>query len=219
MKTYWEIPGPSKAPQEPCIAFYKYDGSNIRAEWSRKNGWHKFGSRYVLIDEQHSDYAEAIPLFMAEYAESLNEILRTNKAFRGVERATAFCEYYGENSFAGWHDPHDPKQLILFDIQIHKKGFVLPRDFVNHFGHLRTAEVIYEGNFSKEFVEDVKAGKYPLKEGVVAKGVNLGKKSSPQHGLWMAKVKTKWWFDLLKKRASEDEAFRKILKDNQKEQA
>lgn len=29
---------------ESCYAFEKLDGSNIRAEWSKKQGWHKFGT-------------------------------------------------------------------------------------------------------------------------------------------------------------------------------
>lgn len=51
MKDYPSIPGSSKAPQLPCIAFKKYDGSNIRAEWSKKRGWYKFGTRTQLIDK------------------------------------------------------------------------------------------------------------------------------------------------------------------------
>jgi hypothetical protein len=28
----------------PFVAFDKLDGSNIRAEWDRKKGWHRFGT-------------------------------------------------------------------------------------------------------------------------------------------------------------------------------
>jgi len=92
---------------------------------------------------------------------------------------------------------------------------VLPRDFVNHFGHLRAAEVIYEGNFNSQFVQDVKDGKYPVEEGVVAKGVKEGKK---QHGLWMSKVKTRKWFERLKHCATERLELRSILDDTVREQ-
>jgi hypothetical protein len=34
----------------PFVAFDKLDGSNIRAEWDRKKGWHRFGSRRRLLD-------------------------------------------------------------------------------------------------------------------------------------------------------------------------
>ncbi len=41
MLAYPEIPGPAKAPLgRPCIAFAKYDGSNLRFEWTPKRGWH-----------------------------------------------------------------------------------------------------------------------------------------------------------------------------------
>ncbi len=62
MKKYFSIPGPSKAPNDHCIAFYKYDGSCIRVEWTKKNGWCKYGSRTVLIDHT-SPVANAINIF------------------------------------------------------------------------------------------------------------------------------------------------------------
>jgi len=220
MKTYWEIQGPNKAPQGPCIAFYKYDGSNIRVEWSRKKGlacpWVKFGSRNVLIDGTHP-LGAAINVFFDTYGEDLDKAIRKNKLFNGVKIVTVFCEYYGPNSFAGLHEDGDDMKVTLFDVNLHKKGFLLPRDFLKCFGHLDIAEVVYEGNFGPEFVKDVRDGKYPVKEGVVAKGVRAGKKN-PQHSLWMAKAKTKWWMDTLKQKSRESDVFRQALADNMKEQ-
>lgn len=66
------------------------------------------------------------------------------------------------------------------------------REFINTFGHLRIAEVVYDGNFNKQFVEDVQSGKYNVIEGVVAKGGNS------QKDLWMRKVKTKKYVEKLK---------------------
>jgi hypothetical protein len=43
MKTYPSIS--RDIVGQPIYAFDKLDGSNIRAEWSKKNGFHKFGSR------------------------------------------------------------------------------------------------------------------------------------------------------------------------------
>lgn len=227
MKTYWEIPGPSKAPQLPCIAFYKHDGSNLRFEWSRKTDWNKFGTRYTVVstgtlDDSNEQWGSAVPVFYRDFADQLERAFRDNKAFRGIQQATAYFEYFSESSFCGWHDYDELRQhgrLVLIDVNIHKKGFVLPRDFVKHFGHLDIAEVVYEGNFSKQFVQDVREGKYDhLVEGVVAKGVNKKKGKNPVHGLWMAKAKTQQWLDDLKKRAKESEEFRKALADNLKEQ-
>ena len=222
MKSYWEIPGPSKSPQSPCIAFNKYDGANLRFEWSKKRGWYKFGSRNILIDHTSEQFGPAIPLFLETLGEPLVEVFKDSKAFRGVDSFIVYCEYCSANSFAGWFPKDEPKELVLIDVNPHKKGFVLPRDFVKLFGHLRSAEVVYEGNFGPEFVQDVREGKYNLgnvKEGVVAKGIIDGKRSNSVHGLWMSKVKTKWWLEELKRKASTDAEFRKILLDNIREQS
>lgn len=217
MKQYWEIPGPSKAPHSHCIAFYKYDGSNIRCEWSRKRGWYKFGSRKVLIDDS-SSLGEAIEIFKKTYADDLERIFIKNKVFRNYQNVIVFCEFFGSNSFAGWHDPDDEKEIILIDVNIHKRGIMPPRDFIKTFRQLKIAEIVYEGNFSKQFIQDVKNNKYPVKEGVVAKGILPGRKSE-QHSLWMVKCKTSWWFDKLKQKVSENpEIFKQTLQENLQEQ-
>lgn len=217
MKQYWEIPGPSKAPKEHCIAFRKLDGSNIRYEYSKKRGWYKFGARHRMIDKSDEQFGDAISLFLNRYGDSIPKIIKDDKKYRGVTNFVAYCEYFGPSSFAGWHKEDEEKEVILFDIWIHKKGFVLPRDFVNDFGSLKTPDVIYEGNFNTQFVEDVKNGKYLVGEGVVAKGVIKGIKNTP-NGIWMAKVKTKAWIEELKRRYKDSIEFRKALEDNLKEQ-
>ena len=55
-------------------------------------------------------------------------------------------------------------------------------------------------------------------EGVVAKGIKLGKNRNAQHGLWMSKVKTEQWLDELKRRAEESDDLRKTLEENLAEQ-
>lgn len=221
MKTYWDIPGPSKAPQLPCTAFYKLDGSNMRFGWSRKRGWDKFGTRYTVFDETSEQWGHVIPQFMEKLAEDIEKVFRENKNYRGIKEAIVFCEHFGPSSFAGWHDYDELKrvgELVIIDVNVHKKGFVLPNDFIKDFGHLNIPQVVYQGNFNKQFVQDVREGKYDqLREGVVVKGVNLKNKRA-QHGLWMSKVKTKWWLAELKARAQTDAQFRKVLIDNIKEQ-
>ncbi len=218
MKTYLSIPGPSKAPRQECVAFYKYDGSNIRAEWQRKTGWCKFGTRKRLLDTSDPDFGTAIPCFMETYADDLAKVFTNNKAFRGVQRATVYMEYFGETTFSGYYDPVEPRELMLIDVCIYKKGYVLPSDFVKHFGHLKSAEVVYRGNLNESLIYNVRNGQYNVKEGVVCKGVIMGKKKSPQHGLWMTKIKTKWWMETLKSRAKTDEVFRQALRENVGEQ-
>jgi len=221
MKLYPTIQGPNKAPRLPGIAFEKYDGSNMRFEWSRKRGWYKFGTRKTMIDENDNQWGKAVMLFKANFSEELTKLLKTEKAFRGAEMATAFCEYYGPHSFAGWHDSSDLEQmnLTLFDVNIHKKGFVLPREFIKLFGHMKIPKMVYEGAFSEEFIKDIKNGKYVGElEGVVFKGVNQ-KTKSEQHGLWMAKCKTRWWMETLKiKMIDNPEIFGRAYEENKQEQ-
>jgi len=181
------------------IAFDKLDGSNLRFGWQRKKGWHIFGTRTRLFDASNPEYGCAIELFKQTYAEGIEKVIRDNKDYRGVTECIAFCEFFGPSSFAGWHDFFDPncvtpepKELVLFDVNIHKRGFVLPREFLNNFRHLKIPKVIYEGRFGPQFVDDIKESRYPVTlEGVVCKGIIEGKKKNPQHGLLSTFTKRK----------------------------
>tara|TARA_Y100000310_G_C20695203_1_gene825185 strand:- start:1943 stop:2602 length:660 start_codon:yes stop_codon:yes gene_type:complete len=216
MKQYPEIQGPNKAPREHCIAFYKYDGSNIRAEWSRKKGWSKFGSKNVLIDGTHP-LGDAIGIFLDTYSTDLVYVFKNSKLFHGCQNVTVFGEYFGVNSFAGWHDEKDTKEIVMIDVSIHKKGFMTPRDFVKTFKHLRIPYIVYEGNFNASFIQDVKDGMWNLEEGVVAKG--LLPHGKPPHNLWMAKIKTKKWMSRLQEACERHpEIWGKELIDNTEEQ-
>lgn len=215
MKQYWSIPGwKNAAIGLPCIAFDKLDGSNLRFEWSRKSGWYKAGSRTVLLDESHPDLGCGIPLFENTLSEPVGKVLFDMR----VERAVVYCEFFGPNSFAGQHVQSDPKSLVILDVNIHKRGIVLPRDFIKTFGHLPIPKVIYEGNFNHSFVEAVRNGEYPVSgEGIVAKGVNP-KAKKEQHGLWMAKIKTKAWLEKLKAFCAANPGFEQVLRENMQEQ-
>lgn len=216
MKEYPSIIGPNKAPRENCIAFYKYDGSNIRVEWTKKNGFFKFGSRHILIDET-SFLGDSIKIFKETYAEPLERIFRDNKIFRDALNITIFGEYFGANSFAGQHIDTDLKQVVIFDVNIHKKGFLPPRDFLKIFGHVKIPPVIYEGKFNESFIQDVKNNKFFIHEGVVAKGVFPNRK--PPHNLWMAKCKTRDWMEKLKKLSIESPLkYGNMLQENLQEQ-
>ncbi len=216
MKQYPEIQGPRKAPREHCIAFYKYDGSNIRVEWTKKRGWFKFGSRKQLIDDTHPFLGDAPGIFLETYGEDLEIIFKNNRIFRNCRNVTVFVEYFGPNSFAGQHDPDDKKEVVLLDVSIHKKGMLSANDFIKVFSEVKTPEIIYEGKFNAQFIQDVENGKYPVEEGVVAKGQLP--KGRPPHNLWMAKCKTRKWMDRLKKAAAENAALKSQLMDNIREQ-
>jgi len=191
MKQYPSIIGPSKAPHKPCIAFEKYDGSNMRFEWTRKNGWWKFGCKHRLIDETDLQFPDVKPLFLLDYASSVEESLL--HSYKGLQKVTVFMEYLGDNSFAGMHDPTDEKRLVLIDVNIHKKGILGPKEFLSNFGYLDfCAALVYKGNLNLEFINDVRMGKLPVNEGVVCKG-------DKGHKLWMRKIKTLDYLKRLKK--------------------
>lgn len=187
MLQYPSILGSSKAPiGNSCIAFNKYDGSNLRWEWSAKKGWNKFGTRRQMFDASTPLFCQAIPLFMDQLADEL--VYRTKQITKNPERITAFTEFLGASSFAGSHDVDEAKELKLFDIFLFKKGFIPPKQFVDIYGDLpQTAEIIYQGNLNKQFIMDVRSGKYPVFEGVIAKGVDF-----------TVKIKTDKYFELLR---------------------
>lgn len=195
MKEYPSIEGPKNADPLPCTAFYKYDGSNLRFEWSRKGGWYKFGTRTRLFNESDPEYGCAIEIFQNTYGDSIVKAIRESKDYRHAESVVAFCEFFGKESFAGQHKPDDPKELVLFDVNVYKKGILGPREFLKTFGHLKVPPVVYTGPFDEEFVRDVREGKYPVFEGVIAKGGN-----GANHNLWMRKVKTWAYLEELQKR-------------------
>jgi hypothetical protein len=193
MKEYPSIGGPHYAEDEDCYGFVKYDGSCIRCEWSKKRGWYKFGTRTRMLDPNDKIFGSAIPLFLNKYGEDLIKVFRNQKKLQGTESAVVFCEWFGPQSFSGNHKPWDEKDIVLFDVNIHKKGILSPRDFLDFFGHLKVAEVVYQGRVTPEFIESVRKetldleSKYPIKaeipEGVVCKG-------GSGHRLWMCKIKT-----------------------------
>lgn len=202
MKEYPSIPGWREVSLgRPCIAFNKLDGSNIRAEWSPKQGWYKFGARHRMLDAQDEQLGLAVTLFERKYADVLEQQFKERVWKKlGVRNFVVFFEYVGPNSFAGYH-PDEPEQMdvFLFDVNPTPKGFLPPAEFVKLFGPIVDIPgVVYEGNFNIPFIESVIRNDYNLQEGVVVKGMD-GKK------LWMSKVKTQQWLDRLKSEKGESE--------------
>ena len=173
MLQYPSIPGISKEILyhlgKPVIAQYKYDGSSLRWEWSPKKGWHKFGTRRQLFDASTPLYNQAIPLFLNGPADDIvNNIQQMNSK---CERITAFTEFFGPSSFAGSHVETESKELKLLDIFLFKKGFISPEILNQMFlGKSWLPEIIYTGELTTQFINDVRTGQYPVYEGVVCKG-------------------------------------------------
>lgn len=198
MFRYPKMPGPAGAKLDKCLAFEKLDGTNLFWEWDREFGWTNFGTRsaaYPLAPGGMTEFAakhpglEVAPELFADPSEALSHAL---KALPQIRHAVVYSEFLGPNSFAGMHKPGDPKRLVFFDLFIVGYGFVGPWRFRELFAGLPTPAVVYEGKFTGKLTEDVRAGKYPVGEGVVIKGGTGGA------DVWMAKVKTNAYLKRLK---------------------
>jgi RNA ligase len=189
---YPKISDSKNCPLKRCVAFEKYDGTNLHWVWDVELGWYAFGTRRNRFDfdemgitqfnAEHPGLEAAPALFRANFAAHLDAIFRESQRYKGPE-VTVFTEFFGPNSFAGMHKQDDPKQLILFDVQSNSE-LVAPEQFIQDFKGLKIAQVIYRGKLTGQFIEDVRHGKYQVAEGVVCKG---GKDASD---LWMVKIKT-----------------------------
>lgn len=197
MKEYPKIDYWNKGPIGlDCIAFDKLDGSNIRAEFNRKRGWYKFGTRNRMIDQYDDQFGYSIEVFLNKYSESLADVLLKNKSYRKIESFTVYAEIFGENSFAGRHLDSDKKDIVLFDVWMYKHGFVTPRNFIDDFGHLGIPDVVYKGEYNNDFIESIRKNDFNLSEGVIAKGIFKTKNNKDE--VWMCKVKTNDWLKKVK---------------------
>jgi hypothetical protein len=203
MIEYPSILPSARAPHQPCIAFEKYDGSNIRVKYTSKKGFTLFGSRTQMFDKGHPFLGAAVDIFYRDYENVLVDLIE--KEWPNEREVIAFLEFFGPNSFAGWHDPNDTKKLVLFDIMVGHKNrkFLLPQEFVKLCqGKMEIPRVIYEGNLSDQLRQDVYDGKYDVVEGVVCKGTQ--RTGAARGGVWMAKIKTKAYLDKLFNRYGEE---------------
>lgn len=193
MKQYPSIDGVPR--YGPCYVFPKYDGSNIRAEWTKKRGFDKFGSRKVLIGPD-SMFAEAISLIEAQ-----------EDAFASVcsrqrwDRVTCFFEFYGRESFAGLHVDGDPKVTTLIDVDVYRRGQIDPRDFIDIFGAFAYSAPCIATSFHKESQQGVRDGVFEGQtfEGVVCKVPSKRKWTPP----YMYKMKSAAWIERVKARYGE----------------
>ncbi|MEM9541376.1 MAG: RNA ligase family protein [Cyanobacteria bacterium P01_E01_bin.42] len=202
---YPKIPGSADSPCDRCIAFEKYDGTNMHWVWERELGWYAFGMRRNRFDldelgiaefnANHPGYEDASEIFKRDFAEPLATIFRENLAYNSQE-VTVFTEYFGANSFAGLHKAEEPKQLILFDVET-ERGLIQPEQFIEDFGALKIARVVYRGKLTGKFADDVRTGKHNVNEGVVCKG-------SSGDRVWMVKIKTNAYMERLQQAFKDD---------------
>lgn len=191
----------------------KLDGSNIRAEWSRKKKGTKatwrFGRRHGLLDDTNLFLPEAEGLIRDECCDQLERIFWDHR----WERATAFFEFRGENSFAGHHQ-NEEHTVTLLDVAVYKKGLLEPSKLYKLFAGLPMPELLYRGQLSPEeeqaLVEQIVSGDHPgvTSEGAVFKSAHFERKRG---GPLMFKVKTEAWKERLREFVGGDEYKYKAL--------
>lgn len=201
MKHYDSIPYFGDYWGLPVVAFDKLDGSNIRVEFSQKRGFYKFGTRKMMINETSDPFGIAVNLFLNKYNESLSNIFKS-RDYRNVLSFVCYAELVGTKSAFGQHDfKNDVFDIVLFDIDQYKKGYVPPKQFIKDFQETGIPRIVYEGNLNRELVERVKANEFNLSEGVIGKGLIKTKKGVPQ--LHYCKIKTDDWFERLRTKSPE----------------
>lgn len=199
-------------------AFNKLDGQNFCAKFNpKKMVFDTFGSRTQMVDETSDQFGDTVRYFKSSnIPQVLYDIVKKNKGkgglFTGIDEITFFFEWYGENSFAGVHQPGDEMKLVLIDVFLKKKGYIEPKPFIELFCNnpdIETPELIYQGTLTREFINEIwnndwtKPGcQYPtVKEGVVCRRASLLKgQRMPK-----TKFKTKWWIDKLHSIYTEEE--------------
>lgn len=167
-------------------AFAKLDGSSIRAEWSKGKVFYKFGSRKRLLGADQNFIHKAESLIKLKYEKDISRIYSKNNWDRGI----CFFEFVGPNSFAGTHqdETHD---VVLFDVNPYKKGILDPKEYLEYFGDLDIAKLLYHGPCDQTFVDSVIQSTLedmPL-EGVVCKARNQKNTPAPL----MFKIKSEAW--------------------------
>ena len=205
MKSYPSIPRIKTQPGEYYV-FDKLDGSNIRAEWTRKNSFFKFGSRNRLLDETDPILGESKELIISGWEKSLSDIFAKER----YERVVCFFEFWGPQSRFGQHSK-EPHKCNLFDVDIYKHGMLPPNKFVKMFGHLDIAGFLYQGIIDEKLVSDVKNS---ILSGITFEGVVC--KSSVQRKRFsdpiMFKIKTDMWIERLKEYcAGDDKLYHKLF--------
>jgi len=185
-------------PNGHFICQQKIDGSNIRAEWNKKKGFYKFGSRTQLIDASHKPLGKAIALIKEKYESDLTKIFIDQQ----YQDAICFFEFYGPSSFAGLHSESEEQTVTLIDVNPFKRGIMEPKQFIKLFGHLDIPKVLYQGIVNSELFDAVKQSTLEGmgEEGVVCKAANDGKAKMPI----MFKIKSQAWLDKLKEHCKGD---------------
>lgn len=178
-------------PDLEVYVFEKLDGSNIRAEWSPKRGFYKFGTRKRIFGEDDPMFGEAVSL-IKEKEKQLGEAFKQLR----FESAVAYFEFLGQSSFAGFHFK-EPHKVVLIDVEGFKQGFIPPSQFMSIFPDIvETAKFLFYGKITEAIEAQIRAGNFPgaTFEGVVCKASPQKKWTLPL----MFKIKNQAWIDAVK---------------------
>lgn len=187
------------------VVFDKLDGSNIRAEWSKKKGFYKFGTRTRLLDEHDPILGSSKQLILDKYSDSMGLVFRKQK----WDRAVAFFEFWGEHSFAGSHEDEE-HFVTLIDVSPYKMGMLDPSSFLRMFYEqsIDIPEVLHTGNLTSDLIDEVKDSTLEgmTFEGVVCKYQHPKLKTSS-----MFKIKSRAWLAKLREKCGGNDAlFRRL---------
>jgi len=188
--------------------FDKIDGSNIRAEWSKKKGFYKFGRRHALLDSSNPVLQESPDILK----NGMDAKLSAEFKKRGYQRVLCFFEFAGDKSFSGSHAA-EPHRLTLIDIDVYRVGLLSPKDFVALVTAADLTEgtdyatVLYSGKVTQQIIDDVMNSNLP---GMTFEGA-VFKIQDRKHNRRVFKVKTSLWLDKLRDHCGDDEGLFKRL--------
>lgn len=182
--------------------FDKLDGSNIRVEFSVKKGFDKFGTRKKLMSDDSGILNQSKDLILKNEDIILN-IFKKNKWQAG----TLFFEFYGPNSFAGFHEELDDFKVSLIDAHINNKGYLEPKEYLKAFeDKIEISPLLHVGKLNSSTIEKIQNGTL---EGMTFEGI-IGKAFLKNKHI-RCKVKNKQWIDKLKNRYGEDSKMFNVL--------
>lgn len=192
MKHYPSIRQSRKSFQ--AYVFDKLDGSNLRFSWDSKQGWYEYATRTRTLPVDHKLYKIGYEYFANVYADSLVAVAKK----QGWKRLDAFCEFYGDNSFAGRHDLTEQQKVTLIDLAPNTRGFLKPAEFLDLCSNLPLPKFLGEVEWNEEYAEAVRKGSV---EGISFERV-VAKSTTKQR---MAKAKTQAWIDRVIKEFGQEE--------------
>lgn len=202
---------------EQVWGFNKLDGQNFCVKYNPKTKeFGPYGSRKVMVDETSEQFGDTVKWFKSSnYPEVLKRIVKENTGkkgvFTGVDEITFFFEWYGDHSFAGFHQEGDEMHLALIDVFLKKKGYMEPGTYYQLFKDqgIELPELVYRDVLNKNIISDIQNNDWTepnailptVKEGVVFKRSTMLKGQRRPS----VKVKTRWWMTELHKKYTEEE--------------